>query len=103
MVDQFVHQLTIWYFDDRSDPRAIQVVQMPGTLAVNRCKTLEGCPRRYSRLESIDAPLSVPGGSGFPPTFLALRGQGFELKKFLQFGKNDAGNSRFVSKKPDAA
>ena len=33
------HQLTTWYFDDRSDPRAILMVQIPGTRAENRWKT----------------------------------------------------------------
>ena len=33
------HQLTTWNFDNRSDPRAIQMVQIPGTRAENRCKT----------------------------------------------------------------
>ena len=35
MVDQFVTekwiQLTTWYFGNRSNPRAIQMVQIPGT------------------------------------------------------------------------
>ena len=34
------HQLTTWYFDDRSDPRAIPIAQIHGTRAENKCKTL---------------------------------------------------------------
>ena len=48
------HQLTTWYFDNRSDPRAIQMVQILGTRAENRCKP-RGCPGGCSRLELIDA------------------------------------------------
>ena len=33
------HQLTTWYFDNRSDTRAIQTAQIPGTRDENRCKT----------------------------------------------------------------
>ena len=45
MVDRFVAEKCLhaastdnWYFDNRSDPQAIQMVQIPGTRAENTCK-----------------------------------------------------------------
>ena len=43
-----------------------------------------------------------PGGRVFAQLSL-LGGQGFELKKFVIVLKENAGTSRFVSKKPGAA
>ena len=47
---------------------------------------------------------SLPGGSGFRPTFFARGTVGvLNYRNFLKFWKKNAGISRFVSKKPEAA
>ena len=48
------HQLTTWYFDNRSDPRAIQMVQIRGTWLKIGAKP-RGLPGGCSCLELIDA------------------------------------------------
>ena len=62
MVDQFVAEKCLYaastdnlVLDNRSDPHAIQMVQILGTGAENRCKTPGVARRGCSRLELIDA------------------------------------------------